>query len=275
VVLGQVKSRQVKCSRVPVPVPVQVPVPVPVPESQWSTNEAAGRRCFQETEGAGHPAGIMPFDRLEGMRPGRERPSLCNASTGNGRSLRCGRRRRGERGRGGGGLAVGCGLWAAGCGLLAVSCWLLAVGFPGDLSLLPTGHGPGPSLTHSQHTLRCQPACLPLPFCNVFDAGRGAPQRHMSSLRGRCSGRWALQSGKCSISGNQRLLVRRGPRLCLGRRLGVPGRVRRVHAESACTRKKVLGRAPSHHASLVVYSPVINTCRREDAPSVHQQLNSS
>ena len=78
---GQVKSSQVKCSRVPdpvpvpVPVPIQVPVPVAVavPETQLSTHEAAGRRCFQQTEGAGHPAGIMPFDRLERVWPGRER----------------------------------------------------------------------------------------------------------------------------------------------------------------------------------------------------------
>jgi hypothetical protein len=138
---GQVKSSQVRSS--PSPVPFQF---------QFQFRSQSQSQSQKETEGAGHSAGFMPFDRLEGMWPGRERLSLCNAATGNGRSLRCGRQRR-QRG----GLAVGCWVWAAGCWLLATRCWLLA---SLGISLLPTGHGPGPgpSLTHSQH-----PACLEHP----------------------------------------------------------------------------------------------------------------
>lgn len=187
---GLVKSGQVKCSRVPdpVPVPIQVPVPDPVavPETQLSTNEAAGRRCFQEPEGAGHPAGIMPFDRLEGVWPGRERLSLCNAATGNERSLRRGRRRRVRGGGGRGGW-----LWAARRSLLAAGCWLLLAFLGISLSCqlamaLAPGPKPLPQPTH--HAL---PACLSLPSATSSTPAlpeEHHPRAHMSSLRGRCSG---------------------------------------------------------------------------------------
>jgi hypothetical protein len=117
---GQVKSSQVKSSQVrssPSPVPFQF-------QFQFRSQSQSQSQSQKETEGAGHSAGFMPFDRLEGMWPGRERLSLCNAATGNGRSLRCGRQRRQRGGAGG----VGCGLWAAGCWLLATGYWLLAAG---------------------------------------------------------------------------------------------------------------------------------------------------
>jgi hypothetical protein len=223
--LGQVKSGQVKCSRVPdpVPVPIQVPVPDPVavPETQLSTNEAAGHRCFQEPEGAGHPAGIMPFDRLEGVWPGRERLSLCNAATGNERSLRRGRRRRVRGGGGRGGW-----LWAARRSLLAAGCCWLSWG-----SLSPA-NWPwpwllAPSLSHSQHTMRCQPAsaCLLQRLRRRHCQRSTTPEPTCQACAAAVQATRPLQSSKCSISGNPRLLVRRGPRLCLGRRLDVPGRV--------------------------------------------------
>jgi hypothetical protein len=69
------------------------------------------------------------------------------------------------------------------------------------------------------------------------------------------------QSSECSMSGYLRLLVRRGAGQRLGRRFGVPERVKcqgvlGVLGPAQVTLQGLKGLLAKRHASLVVYSPV-------------------
>jgi len=193
--------------------------------------------------------------------------SLCNAATGNERSLRRGRRRRVKGGEGEGG--VGCGLWAARRSLLAV-CWLSWGSLSCQLAMaLAPGPKPLPQPTHL-----ALPACLCLLSATSSTPAlpEEHPRAHMSSLCGRCSGRWAPSK--------QQVFHQRQP-TTIGSSTGLACVSEGVLMfQGAYHTPEVLGRALTHslhhhHASLVVYSPVINTWRRGNAPNIHQQLNSS
>ena len=170
---------------------------------------------------------------------------------------------------------MGCWLWAAGCWLLLLGarCWLLAfLGIPLSCQLamaLAPGPKPLPQPTHP-----ALPACLCLLSATSSTPAlpEEHPRAHMSSLCGRCSGRWPPSK--------QQVFHQRQP-TTIGSSRGFACVSEGVLMfQGAYHTPEVLGRALTHslhhhHASLVVYSPVISTWRRGNAPNIHQQLNSS
>jgi hypothetical protein len=167
--------------------------------------------------------------------------------------------RRAPGGGGAGGRALGCGLLAAGCWLLAAGCWLPWGSLSCQLALAlalaqasPTANTQPASSTPGPHVKPARPL-----FRSLGPSKQPVFHQRQPTTIGSTDGFACVSGGVLAFQG-------------------------------AYT-PEVLGRASSHslhhhhhhhhhhhyHASRVVYSPVVNASRRENAPSVHQQLNSS
>jgi hypothetical protein len=153
--------------------------------------------------------------------------SLCNATTGNGRSLRSGRRRRvrGGGGRGGWLWAAGSWLLAAGCccSALAAGCLLAFLGI--SLSCqLAMALAPGPKPL-PQPTTPCA-ASLPSATSSTPALPEEHPQSpHVKPARPLFRPLGPFKAASVPSAATHDYWFVEGPRLCLGRSLDVPGRV--------------------------------------------------